>query len=76
MSPALNGSSALQRFERSNAIEIRNGIMFDFYPGLPQMCASTFSFLKAYTKHDVVNSCLANPDNEAVIHSATCTTNL
>ena len=30
MSPALNGSSALQRFERSNAIEIRNGIMFDF----------------------------------------------
>ena len=37
MSPALNGSSALQRFERSNAIEIRNGIMFDFYPGLPHM---------------------------------------
>ena len=32
MSPALNGSSALQRFERSNAIEIHNGIMFDFYP--------------------------------------------
>ena len=37
MSPALNGSSALQRFERNNAIEIRNGIMFDFYPGLPHM---------------------------------------
>ena len=37
MSPALNGSSALQRFERSNAIEIRNGIMFDFYPGLPHI---------------------------------------
>ena len=37
MSPPLNGSSALQRFERSNAIEIRNGIMFDFYPGLPHM---------------------------------------
>ena len=37
MSPALNGSSALQRFERSNAIEIRNGIMFDFYLGLPHM---------------------------------------
>ena len=33
MSPALNGSSALQHFKRSNAIEIRNGIMFDFYPG-------------------------------------------
>ena len=24
------------RFEHGNAIEIRNGIMFDFYPGLPQ----------------------------------------
>jgi len=37
MSPALKGSSALQRFERSNAIEIRNRIMFDFYPGLPHV---------------------------------------
>ena len=35
MSPALNGSSTLERFERSNASEIRNGIMFDFYQGLP-----------------------------------------
>ena len=39
MSPALNGSSALQRFKRSNASEIRNGIMFDFYPGLPHVCS-------------------------------------
>ena len=38
MSPALNGSSALQRFECSNAIEIRNRIMFDFYLGLPHVC--------------------------------------
>ena len=37
MSPALNGSSALQCFERSNAIEIHNRIMFDFYPALPHM---------------------------------------
>ena len=37
MSPTLNGSSTLERFEHSNASEIRNGIMFDFYPGLPQM---------------------------------------
>ena len=37
MSPALNGSSTLERFEQSNASEIRNGIMFDFYPGLPHM---------------------------------------
>ena len=27
MSPALNRTSALQRFERSNAVEIRNGII-------------------------------------------------
>ena len=39
MNPALNGSSAQQHFERSNAIEIRNGIMFDFYPGLPHILA-------------------------------------
>ena len=44
MSPALNGSSALQHFERSNAIEIRNGIMFNFYPGLPYMPALNGSF--------------------------------
>ena len=37
MSPAFNGSYALERFERSKAIEIRNGIMFDFYPGLPHI---------------------------------------
>ena len=37
MSPALNGSSVLQRFECSNASEIRNGIMFDFYPELPHI---------------------------------------
>ena len=30
---------------------------------------------KACTKGYVVNSCLANPDNEAVSHSATCSTN-
>ena len=34
MSPALNGSSAIQRFKRSNAIEICDGITFDFYTGL------------------------------------------
>ena len=38
MSPAaLNRSSALECFERGNAIEIHNGIMFDFYPGLPHL---------------------------------------
>ena len=37
MSPALNGSSTLECFERSNASKIHNGIMFDFYPGLPHL---------------------------------------
>ena len=37
MSLALDGSFALQRFKCSNAVELRNGIMFDFYPGLPHM---------------------------------------
>ena len=36
-SPALNGSSALECFEHSNASEIRNRIIFDFYPGLPHV---------------------------------------
>ena len=35
MSPALSWSTALQRFECGNAVEIRNRIMFNFYPGLP-----------------------------------------
>ena len=37
MNPALSGSSTLEHFECSNAIEIRNRIMYDFYPGLPQI---------------------------------------
>ena len=35
MSPALNGSTALQCFECGNAVEMRNTIMLDFYLGLP-----------------------------------------
>ena len=30
--PALNGNTVLERFERSNAVKIRNGIMFDSLP--------------------------------------------
>ena len=37
MSPTLNGSSVIQRFERSDVIKIRNGIILDFYVGLPHM---------------------------------------
>ena len=31
ISPAPNGSFALQLFEQDNAVEISNGIMFEFY---------------------------------------------
>ena len=37
MSPALNGSSAIRCFEHSDVIEIRNGITFDLYTGLPHI---------------------------------------
>ena len=37
MSPTVDGSIALQCFERGNTVEIRNGIMFDFYPELHHM---------------------------------------
>ena len=37
MNPALNGSSVLECFEHGNVMEICNGIMFDFYPGLPHI---------------------------------------
>ena len=37
MSPALSGSSVLQRVELNDALEIRNGIIFDFYSGLPHI---------------------------------------
>ena len=37
MNPALNGRTTLQHFERDNTVEICNGMMFNFYPGLPHM---------------------------------------
>ena len=48
MSPALNRSSALEHFEHSNASEIRNGIMFDFYPGLPHMHTYVHTYIHTY----------------------------
>ena len=37
MSPALSESSALQRVKLGDALEIRDGIIFDFYLGLPHV---------------------------------------
>ena len=43
MSLALNRSSAIRRFEGSDAIKIRDGITFNFYTGLPHMYKPHFS---------------------------------
>ena len=49
MSPTLNGSLEILCFERSDAIEICEGIMFVFYSGLPRMCIGIlFLFGKVY----------------------------
>ena len=58
MSPALNGSSTLEHFERSNASEIRNRIMFDFYPGLPHMLTvRTRKLVMRYHRHFFACNC-------------------
>ena len=44
MSPTLSGSSALQHIKLGDALEIRNGIIFDFYPGLPHIILHIFDF--------------------------------
>ena len=37
MSPTLSGTSVVLRAKFGDALEIRDGIIFDFYPGLPHM---------------------------------------
>ena len=41
MSPILSGSSVLQHVKLSDALEIRNSIIFDFYSGLPHIYTHT-----------------------------------
>ena len=63
MSPALSGSSALERFKRINVIEIRNGIMLDFYPGLPQLqlvCLDEYS-VSIYFQMVSLSTCWSPP---------------
>ena len=51
MSPALNGSLAIRRFEHSDAIEIRDGITLDFYTGLPHMYITCSNQLISFCTH-------------------------
>ena len=37
MSHVLNGNTVIRHFKHSNVIEIRNGITFNFYTGLPHI---------------------------------------
>ena len=57
MSPALNGSSAIRRFERSDAIEIHDGITFDFYTGLPHM----YYFQRANSERTIKRQLYSKP---------------
>ena len=52
ISPSLNG---LERFKSSNVIEIRNSIMFNFYPGLPHIL---HIFIHIYTYISAHNVCI------------------
>ena len=63
MGPALNGSSAIRRFERSDAIEIRDGITFNFYTGLPHVYVNyllSHSIFTAFTNSEVLSSTASN----------------
>ena len=40
MSPAQSGSLALSHVELADALEIRDALIFDFYPGLPHVIFS------------------------------------
>ena len=42
LSPTLNVSSVIWHFKINNVIEIRDGITFDFYTGLPHMLHLSF----------------------------------
>ena len=48
MSPTVNGSFALQCFKRGKAVKLHNGIMFNFYLGLPHifLCVHFSLFIK------------------------------
>ena len=45
MSPVLSRSSALHRVKLGDVLELRDGIMFDFYPGLPHIHVHVYTVL-------------------------------
>ena len=63
MSHAPSRGSAIRRFKHSNAIEIRDGITFDFYTGLPSTHKSLHRLLYSYTKLENIEMRLLVKDN-------------
>ena len=57
MNPALNRSSAIQHFKHTDVIEICDGIIFDFYTGLPHL---SITIIQSYTGkyHEFVAICI------------------
>ena len=51
MTPTLSGSSALWHFKPSEALEICNGIKFNFYPGLQLVFKESFSWMLKKSCH-------------------------
>ena len=56
--PPLNGSSAIWRFKHSNAIEVHDGITFDFYTGLPHMVQFSNTSFVHVSKHCLYYACV------------------
>ena len=54
ISPALNRSSVIRRFEGNDAIEIRDRITFDFYTGLPHMRLRTLLMIGQKMVHCII----------------------
>ena len=68
-----NKSSALQHFEHSNAIKIHNGIMFDFYPGLPHVILMVVETRRQWLSQwltFLANSVMAMPSGCSLLRSA------
>ena len=53
MSPALSGSLMVLCLEHDNAIEIHNGIIFDFYTGLPHFKLKVYDFIPDSLSHKI-----------------------
>ena len=64
-SPTLSESSALQHVKLSDALEIRNRIIFDFYSGLPHVCYKHYTcclFKGVYHVHIYMYTCIYNTE--------------